>query len=188
MHVRRKLPADQKLHPGRVLLPSVLCPDEFTCVASSYCSAPCPAGAETECYQILSGALADSTCHEGCCTAEGLLPNGTSTFCGFTEDIDSVIVSARGPGGGGRRGQICGCVVCVCGFSFGGGGWTCCSAKSNRTAASCSFAHVRLFREQRQCHRECACVGANVTLHTHVCSKAVRAHTHHATIGRSSSS
>ena len=51
------------------------------------------AGAETECYRVLSGALADSTCVDGCCTAEGLLPNGTSTFCGFNEDIDSVIVS-----------------------------------------------------------------------------------------------
>lgn len=49
------------------------------------------AGAETQCYQVLTGALADSTCVDGCCTAEGLLPNGTSTFCGFNEDIDSVI-------------------------------------------------------------------------------------------------
>jgi hypothetical protein len=42
---------------------------------------------------VLAGAMADSTCVDGCCTAEGLLPNGTSTFCGFNEDIDSVIVS-----------------------------------------------------------------------------------------------
>lgn len=49
------------------------------------------AGSESEAYQTLAGALRDASCAEGCCAAEGLLPGGTSTFCGFHEDIDSVI-------------------------------------------------------------------------------------------------
>jgi len=72
---------------------------------------PLPTGAESECYGIFTTAFADAACTDGCCTAEGLLPNGTSTFCGFNEDIDSVIVSGtkgqkeegRGRGRGGDR-------------------------------------------------------------------------------------
>lgn len=88
--------------PGHscMLVSIIECYHMYTCVcqlllASSSSNRRCVrAGTESECYRILAGALTDAACAGGCRCCEGLLPSGSSTFCGFREDIDSVIVSA----------------------------------------------------------------------------------------------
>jgi hypothetical protein len=54
---------------------------------------PRPPGNDTECYQVLTQFFQDASKCEGCGCHEGLLPSGSSTFCGFNDDNDSVIVS-----------------------------------------------------------------------------------------------
>jgi hypothetical protein len=85
--------------------------------ALSVCPSCCT-GAETECYSILTQFFTDATCVDGCCTTEGLLPHGNSTFCGFNDDINSVIVSS---GEGGLAGGLVLSVVVVVNVFWGGG-------------------------------------------------------------------
>ena len=61
-------------------------------------------GRDSQAYKTLLAALCDAACVDGCCTADGMMPNGTSTFCGFRGECENTeIVRGRRTGKGAGR-------------------------------------------------------------------------------------